>query len=294
MTRMVIIVPFFNEERFLPSFLASVERQTRRPDQLMLVDDGSTDGSPAIAATFAARHDWASVLTRPPKPLASDRLALAPELVAFAWARDQLSRPADAIGKFDGDLELSPATLATLEQQLEHDPRLGIVGAYLSIRTPPGDLVREDCPPQHVRGATKLYRTTCLEQISPLPATLGWDTIDASHARMRGWRTQTVAIPGGDPIHLRPTGAYDGRLRAFRRWGACAYAFGAHPLWVALGAARRLGKRPYVVCGLSYALGWTLAALRRRPRADAAIRRHVRREQMQWLRQRIGRQPASP
>jgi hypothetical protein len=291
---MVIIVPFFNEERFLASFLSSVERQTRRPDRLVLVDDGSRDDSPAIAAAFAARHDWVSVLTRPPKPPATDRLALAPELVAFAWAREQLAEPADAVGKFDADLDLPPATLETLERELEADPQLGIVGAYLSIRMPDRRLVREDCPPQHVRGATKLYRVTCLEQISPLPAMLGWDTIDDVHARMRGWRTRSVAVPGGDPIHLRPTGAFDGRLRAFRRWGTCAYAYGAHPLWVALGAARRLGKRPYVLCGVSYALGWAYAALRRQPRADPAIRRHLRGEQLRELRARLARrQPAS-
>jgi glycosyltransferase involved in cell wall biosynthesis len=294
MMRIVIIVPFFNEERLLPSFLSSLERQTRRPDRLVLVDDGSNDDSPAIAAAFAQRHAWAELLSRPPKPPASDRLARAPELAAFAWAHEQLAQPADAIGKFDGDLDLAPATLATLERELEHDPQLGIVGAYLSIRTPTGRLVREDCPPQHVRGATKLYRTSCLEQISPLPAMLGWDTIDDAHARMCGWRTGSVEIPGGDPLHLRPTGAFDGRQRAFRRWGACAWGFGAHPLWVALGAIRRMGKRPYVVCGLSYALGWALAGLRRQPRADAAIRRHVRGEQLLALRRLIFRQPASP
>jgi glycosyltransferase involved in cell wall biosynthesis len=292
--RITIIVPFFNEERFLPVFLSSLVRQTRRPDRLVLVDDGSNDDSPAIAAAFAAEHAWARVLTRPPKPPASDRLALAPELAAFAWAREQLDEPADAIGKFDGDLELPPATFATLEQALADDPRRGVVGAYLSIRTPDGGLLREDCPPRHVRGATKLYRAACLEQIAPLPAMLGWDTIDTARARMHGWRTGTIAISGGDPLHLRPTGAYDGRQRAFRRWGACAWGFGAHPLWVVLGAARRLGKRPYLVCGLSYALGWLLAAARRSPRAEPQLRRFVRHEELRDMRARLRRQPSSP
>jgi poly-beta-1,6-N-acetyl-D-glucosamine synthase len=283
MIRMVIIVPFFNEERFLPTFLSSLAGQTRRPDQLVLVDDGSTDGSPALAAAFAAEHAWASVLTRPAKPPANDRLARAPEFTAFSWACEQLTEPADAIGKFDGDLDLNPATLATLERELERDPALGIVGAYLSIETPSGALLREDCPPRHVRGATKLYRRACLDAISPIPAILGWDTIDESHARLRGWRTGSVAIDGGDPLHLRPTGAFDGRLRAFNRWGICAWAVGAHPLWVALGAARRLGKRPYLASGISYALGWGLAALRHQPRADREIRRHVRHEQLEQL-----------
>ena len=51
----------------------------------------------------------------------------------------------------------------------------------------------------HVHGATKFFRRACWEQISPVPPILGWDTIDESTARMRGWRTQSFAMPDGDP-----------------------------------------------------------------------------------------------
>jgi polyisoprenyl-phosphate glycosyltransferase len=48
------IVPFLNEEEFLSVFLESIERQTRRPDRLVLVDDGSTDGSAQLLERLAA------------------------------------------------------------------------------------------------------------------------------------------------------------------------------------------------------------------------------------------------
>jgi glycosyltransferase involved in cell wall biosynthesis len=48
-----VIVIFHNEERFLPEAVASVQAQTFRDWELLLVDDGSTDGSPSLARAVA-------------------------------------------------------------------------------------------------------------------------------------------------------------------------------------------------------------------------------------------------
>jgi hypothetical protein len=131
-----------------------------------------------------------------------------------------------------------------------------------------------------VRGATKFYRRACWEQIAPLPTILGWDTIDEVRARMRGWEVRAVPVPGGDAVHLRSTGSYDGALRGFRRRGVAAWAYGAHPLNVAISAALRVGDRPRLLGGLAYVGGWLGAAAGRVPRAEPELRRFVRREQL--------------
>ncbi|MDQ6805452.1 MAG: glycosyltransferase family 2 protein [Actinomycetota bacterium] len=282
--RLAVIVPFLNEGLYLEGFLSSLERQTRPPDRLLLVDDGSEDASPDIASAFADGHPYASALRRPSRPPEDDRLAGAHEYQAFQWALGHLDGDCDVVAKLDADLELPPKSLATIEARLDSDPQLGIAGAYLSVRGRRGATVREHSPPYHVRGATKFYRRACLRDISPVPAILGWDTIDEAKARMLGWSTASFEVPGGDPIHLRPTGAADGSLRAFWRWGACAYAAGFHPLWVLLGAARRVAIRPPVIGGGAYLTGWVLAALRRPPRAEPRVRSYLRHEQLQRLR----------
>lgn len=48
-----IIVPIYNVESYLKECLASVERQTFTDYELILVDDGSTDASSAIASAYA-------------------------------------------------------------------------------------------------------------------------------------------------------------------------------------------------------------------------------------------------
>ena len=51
-----VVVPFFNATRFLEESIASVFAQTYTRWQLILVDDGSTDGGTAIARAHAERH----------------------------------------------------------------------------------------------------------------------------------------------------------------------------------------------------------------------------------------------
>src|SRR6266702_4161091 len=50
------IIIFLNEERFLAEAIGSVLAQTYAPWELILVDDGSTDQSSAIAQAYAARQ----------------------------------------------------------------------------------------------------------------------------------------------------------------------------------------------------------------------------------------------
>ncbi|MBD5210468.1 MAG: glycosyltransferase [Bacteroidales bacterium] len=52
-----VIIPAYNTERFLTSCLDSVLAQHGVEMEIIVVDDGSTDGTPAIADDYAARHD---------------------------------------------------------------------------------------------------------------------------------------------------------------------------------------------------------------------------------------------
>jgi len=287
--KLIILIPFLNEEKYIGRLMDSFAAQTRRPDCLVLADDGSTDQSAKMADDFAVQHPFVKVVHLPRRPAEADRLAKAAELNAFHRALEACNhgRDFDVIAKMDGDLDLPPDALATLMQQFEADPKLGIAGTYLSLIGPDGKPQRERSNPLHVRGATKFYRRQCYEQIAPLPQILGWDTIDEMRAAMHGWQVKNFELSSRDIIHLRPTGSYNGALRGYRRRGLAAYAYGAHPLFVLLGGLSRMREKPRIMAGLYYLIGFVSAALKHVPRAEPELRAAVRRDHLARLR-RLG------
>ncbi|MBM4035209.1 MAG: glycosyltransferase [Planctomycetes bacterium] len=60
--RVSVIIPAFNAERYLRETLQSVLAQTYRDLEVIVVDDGSTDGTAALAETFASEVAQASRL----------------------------------------------------------------------------------------------------------------------------------------------------------------------------------------------------------------------------------------
>ena len=58
MTQLIsIIIPVYNVEEFLPKCMDSVLKQTYRDFEVLLIDDGSTDGSAAICDEYAQQYD---------------------------------------------------------------------------------------------------------------------------------------------------------------------------------------------------------------------------------------------
>jgi biofilm PGA synthesis N-glycosyltransferase PgaC len=291
--RAAVIVCFLDEQAYLPALLESLAAQERRPDQLLLIDDGSGDASAELASQFVQSHPYAQLLSRPRRPPQRDRLVTAAELDAFCWGVEQLREPWDVVAKLDADLWLPPQTVAELLARLEADPQLGIAGAHLSVAGSDERVLRERCPEGHVHGATKFYRRECFELVFPLPVGLGWDTADEVAARMHGWHTESFAIAGGDAIHLRPIANHDGKLRGYRRSGAAAWAYGAPAWWIPMAAAARLADRPRVIGALNHLAGWLTAALHRNPRVNARQRAFFAREHRARLRAALARRASS-
>lgn len=67
-----VIVPCFNASEYLRATLESVARQSRSPREIIVVDDGSTDGSAEIAASFG---DQVQVIQQANRGAASARNA---------------------------------------------------------------------------------------------------------------------------------------------------------------------------------------------------------------------------
>ena len=90
-----VVVPIYNVEAFLRDCLDSIRGQTYRDLEVILVDDGSTDGSAAIAAGFAAADPRFRLIRQANAGLSMARNAGVPhatgEFLAFVDSDDVLA-----------------------------------------------------------------------------------------------------------------------------------------------------------------------------------------------------------
>lgn len=283
--RLLVISPVRNEAACIETLVRSVAAQERAPDLWLVVDDGSDDETLELLRAAAERLPFMRVGTAPSDEAGGDnedRLARAAEARAFNWGlREAGSDEFTHIGKLDGDLELPPDYFARLLDEFRRDPSLGIAGgAFAELAR--GRWKRIEEPRYHVSGALKLYSRQCLDAVGPIREHLGWDTIDETYARMRGFRTR--AFSELVARHHRPMGSVASRLRGRARYGQCAYAARYPVTWIALRSLKVAMLRPRGVSGAAFTWGYARASIRRAPRVeDDEFRVFVRRE----LRERL-------
>ena len=68
-----IIIPVYNVERYLQQCIDSILTQTFTDFELLLIDDGSTDGCSAICDEYAEKDDRIRVIHKPNSGISSTR-----------------------------------------------------------------------------------------------------------------------------------------------------------------------------------------------------------------------------
>ena len=277
--RYVIVTPARDEEKHLESTLQAVIAQTIRPERLVIVNDGSSDRTGAIAEEFASRHPWIVVVHRPDRGRRKNGAGVVEtfyegykRLEGVAW---------DFLIKLDADLSFAPDYFQRCLQEFERDSNLGVGGGALYNLTPGGPEF-EPHPWFHVRGATKIYRRACWEQIDGIWPGPGWDTLDELKANMVGWSTRTFR--GVEAYHHRMTGAAEGGWSDNVKNGRGNYVVGYHPLYVLARCIHRLGRKPYVLGSIGMLYGFIAARWGHLCRVDDPVLiRYIRQQQLNRL-----------
>jgi glycosyltransferase involved in cell wall biosynthesis len=287
----VLITPARNEGAFLETTIRSVVAQTVRPLRWVIVSDGSTDQTDAIASRYAREHDWIELVRMPER----QERSFAGKVFAF---RAGLSRveglPYDFVGALDADLSFNPDYFEFLLAKAAADPGLGLVGTPFAEDGRTYDYRFASL--EHVSGACQLFRRKCFEDIGgyqPLPHG-GIDLVAVLTARMRGWRVRTFTERV--LTHHRKQGSASRRgLAVVRNDGRKDYLLGADPVWETLRCVFRAAKRPYIIGGLYLFMGYFGPLLRRQPRAvSPELVKFRRRDQRRRLFAIVHRLSAAP
>ncbi|MCP9786675.1 glycosyltransferase family 2 protein [Cyanobium sp. N5-Cardenillas] len=140
-----VVCAYRNGSAFLPELLASVQRQVMAHWELLLVDDGSTDGGPLLAAEAASSDSRIRPMSAPPRPTVSPAGPWWPRNIGIGAAR------APWIAFLDVDDLWHPLKL---ERQLALHRTLGLdlsVTGYARFHHGRPKLSSWRCPPQHLQ-----------------------------------------------------------------------------------------------------------------------------------------------
>ena len=277
----VVITPVRNEAGYIGNTIESMARQTLSPRQWVIVDDGSTDGTGDMLEAASRNFAWVTTVRRPDRGF---RKSGGGVVEAFYDGYSALRESDwDFLVKLDGDVSFEPDYFERCLFLFGDDPTLGIAGGTICIMEngrltvdSPGD------PPFHVRGATKIYRTACWQQIQPLLPAPGWDTIDEVKANMRGWSTRTFGHIS--LVQHRATGASDGEWRNWFKNGRANYVAGYHPAFMLAKCMKRIARRPRFVAAAALWAGFCSGYVLRQSRfADDHAVRYLRQQQIRFL-----------
>jgi len=242
--RYVALTSGRNEEKFIERTIRGVFSQTPQPDAYVVVDDGSTDGTPRILEGHSGVH--VVRLEKPRHPTRGVNLAWA--LNAGVKRATELVPDWDYLLKVDADSVIPKVYFNQLLDRFRENPRLGVTSG-----TPQDEKVWRG----RASDGAKVYRRGCWDDVRHFVPCNAFDTVALLQAKRYGWVVESFP-------EIRYTQLRTWRRGSLRRWilsGRSRYYMG-FPSWhTFLIAGVYSTQSPWVIGGLSMFLAHALTAL---------------------------------
>ena len=254
-----IIIPTYNEEKFISLTLQSLVEQSFIPSKVVVVNDGSTDKTEEIIQSFTEKYSFISLINATSEAI---HLPGSKVIQAFQKGLETVDDNYDFIVKADADLIFPPNYFETISKHFQSDEQIGMVGGFAYIEKNGKWVLENLTDKDHIRGAFKAYRKTCFEQIGGLKTAMGWDTVDELLCKFYNWKVVTDATL--KVKHLKPTGANYNQAARFKQ-GEAFYSFG-YGFWITTIASLKLAllkKKPFLF--FDYLQGFWKAKVAKKP-----------------------------
>jgi len=199
--KIAIIIPAYNEEKYIRQTLDSLLAQSHAPSKIIVVDDNSSDAPYNIASQYSGEH------LKVIRHESSDKSMPGAKIIrAFNYGLEDLKlEDYDVICKYDADLIFPVDYLERIVSRFRESENIGMVAGHCTIFKNGKWVLENLTNPDHLRGPLKAYRTLCFQKMGGLKESIGWDTADEMIARHEGWKTITI-----DSLyvkHLKATGS---------------------------------------------------------------------------------------
>ena len=143
-----VVMPVRDGERYLDEALASIRAQTLRDLEIVVVDDGSRDGTAGILHRHAAEEPRLKIVAQPPSG------------VAAALNRGIAESSAPLIARMDADDISKPHRLAAQYGALLGHPRVAVLGSAYEVIDRTGKIHRQAQPPQLPDDISRILKTS--------------------------------------------------------------------------------------------------------------------------------------
>lgn len=196
-----IIIPAHNEAKYICDCLDSFVHQTQPPDEVIVVDDNSTDTTFELVSGFVKDHEWIKLVKH---QSSVQHLPGEKVIRAFNFGLKHASNEYDLIGKFDADIVLPTNYFEQMRNHFQSNWLLGMCSGSLHVKKNEKWVYENIANKNHVRGPIKLYFRQVFELMGGLKESIGWDTVDVLLCQYHDFEVKTDT--GLKVKHLRPTG----------------------------------------------------------------------------------------
>jgi glycosyltransferase involved in cell wall biosynthesis len=148
--KVAVLIPLYNHERYIGAALASLREQTRPPDRVIVIDDGSTDGSVAALLALGANNPGSGgdSKIRPGGITPQVEILFQPNAGAHNTINRAVSlvQDCDFISILNSDDCYHPRRIAACLDYLEKHPKIDLVCSRLRVINEMGDPLPPDAP----------------------------------------------------------------------------------------------------------------------------------------------------
>ena len=235
-----LIIPTYNEEKFISLTLQSLVEQTVLPSKVVVVNDNSIDNTAAIIEEFAKKYPWISLVNKVSNAI---HLPGSKVIQAFHEGEKHIDENYDILVKIDADLIFPSNYFETIINHFQSDERIGMVGGFCYIEKDGRWILENLTDKDHIRGALKAYRKATFKEIGGLKPAMGWDTVDELLCKFYNWKI--VTDESLHVKHLKPTGARYDKTARYKQ-GEAFYTLGYGFLITAIASAKlaMMKKKP--------------------------------------------------
>jgi len=167
-----VIVTVYNDEQFLPSCFDAILAQTIKPEEIIVVDDNSTDDSGKIIDQYNLRKIFSSEPKHEQRWLNRVR--------AFKLGLKSIQKPSDLLLKVDSDIIIPVNYAETLIPHFDTDPKLAAISG----------VQKQDRFHPLPRNGAIMYRRDALSNPDNIREVYAWDRWTLLWLLERGYNVQ--------------------------------------------------------------------------------------------------------